>query len=408
MPIQIQPFDFAGAAQGGMGPIESYAEMAYKKRMAEAQEGQIAVQRAQIQQKQQAAQLEQQQEAAYQAAVEQALLNPTPQNIAALHARFPDKSEAIKRGWDVMDKDRQESDFRSAAEILGALESNNLDLAKNKLRQRIDADGVVDEKDERDQALLADLESGDPIRIKAARGTIKYVMSAAMPERFSDINNSLKRETTVLDNRVLVDRETGEGITQVPSRLSNGPGGIYEEGPIAGVPIVGGGTPAVVAAPTPPVAAPAVTPAGGSPPATPGRGFEQNPNVNLTQAKNFGSRFGTVTNTKRGPGDYERLKKAGYNPAKNSLHNTGQGLDIARKRGVTHAQIVAEYKTAGYVLLPGTKDEGNHSHIEIAATPGRGGKPADGIPRVKSAQQWAKLPAGAQYYAPDGSLMRKK
>ena len=52
----------------------------------------------------------------------------------------------------------------------------------------------------------------------------------------------------------------------------------------------------------------------------------------------------------------------------NSFHLSGRAIDIARRPGVTHAQIAAALKQAGYAMIE-SLDEGDHSHFAFATTP---------------------------------------
>ena len=53
----------------------------------------------------------------------------------------------------------------------------------------------------------------------------------------------------------------------------------------------------------------------------------------------------------------------------NSYHLQGRAIDVARKPGVSHDQIVAALRRAGYVMIE-SLDEGDHSHFAFAAAPG--------------------------------------
>jgi tape measure domain-containing protein len=79
--------------------------------------------------------------------------------------------------------------------------------------------------------------------------------------------------------------------------------------------------------------------------------------TSLNSAAALGDQFGTVTSTRR---SVAHNRKVGGVP--NSLHLTGQAVDIARDRGVNHATIVAAYRKAGYEIIEHL-DEGDHSHL---------------------------------------------
>jgi hypothetical protein len=61
---------------------------------------------------------------------------------------------------------------------------------------------------------------------------------------------------------------------------------------------------------------------------------------------------------------------------RNSWHLQGRAIDIARRPGVSHAEIAAAFRLAGYTLIE-SLDEGDHSHFAFGsgatATPRRSG-----------------------------------
>ena len=79
--------------------------------------------------------------------------------------------------------------------------------------------------------------------------------------------------------------------------------------------------------------------------------------INLTAAASLGSKWGRVTSTWR---SRERNRRVGGVP--NSFHLSGRAIDIARRPGVSHAQIAAAFRNAGYRLVE-SLDEGDHSHF---------------------------------------------
>ncbi|MBW0144411.1 D-Ala-D-Ala carboxypeptidase family metallohydrolase [Sphingomicrobium clamense] len=84
---------------------------------------------------------------------------------------------------------------------------------------------------------------------------------------------------------------------------------------------------------------------------------------NMSSAAALGARFGIVTSTYRNPAHNRRV-----GGAPNSYHLRNRAIDIARRPGVTHRQIDAAYRAAGYRLVE-SLDEGDHSHFAFA---GRG------------------------------------
>jgi peptidase M15-like protein len=117
----------------------------------------------------------------------------------------------------------------------------------------------------------------------------------------------------------------------------------------------------------------------------------------LKAATSLGGHFGTVTSAKRSP---EHNREVGGVP--NSYHLSGHAIDIARKPGVSHSEVVQGFRSAGYEILE-QLDEGDHSHIALAGGP----HPQAGPVRIASRAAFNSLPSGAEFIAPDGTHRRK-
>jgi len=83
----------------------------------------------------------------------------------------------------------------------------------------------------------------------------------------------------------------------------------------------------------------------------------------LRGAARVAAQWGRVTSTYRSPAHNRRV---GGVP--NSFHIHGRAIDIARRPGVSHAQIAAAFRNAGYRLIE-SLDEGDHSHFAFAFGP---------------------------------------
>jgi hypothetical protein len=86
--------------------------------------------------------------------------------------------------------------------------------------------------------------------------------------------------------------------------------------------------------------------------------------INLSAAASLGPQWGRVTSTWR---SRERNRRVGGVP--NSFHLSGRAIDIARRPGVSHAQIAAAFRNAGYRLIE-SLDEGDHSHFAFGTGEG--------------------------------------
>ena len=86
--------------------------------------------------------------------------------------------------------------------------------------------------------------------------------------------------------------------------------------------------------------------------------------VNLRAVASLASAWGRVTST---------IRSVAHNHAvggvRNSWHLSGRAIDIARRPGVTHAQIAAAFRNAGYYLIE-SLDEGDHSHFAFGGNGG--------------------------------------
>jgi hypothetical protein len=97
--------------------------------------------------------------------------------------------------------------------------------------------------------------------------------------------------------------------------------------------------------------------------------------VNMGDVKQIGARWGQVTSTYRSPAHNRRV-----GGVSNSYHLSNRAIDIARRPGVSHWQIAAAFRNAGYSLAE-SLDEGDHSHF------------AFGAPRRRSAGAQAQMVA---------------
>ena len=79
--------------------------------------------------------------------------------------------------------------------------------------------------------------------------------------------------------------------------------------------------------------------------------------ISIAAAASIGSQWGRVTSTWR---SRDRNRRVGG--VANSFHLSGRAIDIARRPGVSHAQIAAAFRNAGYRLIE-SLDEGDHSHF---------------------------------------------
>ena len=100
----------------------------------------------------------------------------------------------------------------------------------------------------------------------------------------------------------------------------------------------------------------------------------------MGDVKQIGARWGQVTSTYRSPAHNRRVGGVA-----NSFHLSNRAIDIARRPGVSHWQIAAAYRNAGYSLAE-SLDEGDHSHFAFGA-PKRQAAPQPQMVAVKSGEK---------------------
>ena len=87
--------------------------------------------------------------------------------------------------------------------------------------------------------------------------------------------------------------------------------------------------------------------------------------VSLSSVAGLGAQWGRVTSTYR-----SAARNRAVGGVRNSFHLSGRAIDIARRPGVTHGQIAAAYRNAGYYLIE-SLDEGDHSHFAFGSAASR-------------------------------------
>jgi hypothetical protein len=135
---------------------------------------------------------------------------------------------------------------------------------------------------------------------------------------------------------------------------------------------------------------------GGSP-ALAAQGESARP-LDTSTAVRLAAAYGVVTSTWR---SVAHNRAVGGVP--NSYHLQGRAIDIARRPGVTHRQIDAALRTAGYNLIE-SLDEGDHSHFAFA--PAKNGQPAAVLAQAWPAPPTPQTPARERLAADDhGTLV---
>lgn len=384
--------NFAAILQAGQGLVPNYADQAFRDaqvRLAQQQEQRLTQASILDQEKRRR---ENERENEFRSAVEQVMLDPTPDAIARMAVRFPEKAEELKKGYELMDQGARAKDQTQIGEVFAAAQAGNYKLAADTLRKRVEADKAAGQEDPSDIAILAALDSGDPIQQRAATGQIGTLLAfTAGPEKFSAAYKDLqgdKQSPFIIEYNDRVaqfgkDAADRWAAVQDTKLIPVNEGGrVYNAADFL---TGGGGQASGVSGGVNPSSAPATS--GRLIPAT-GQAIESAalgvvPGVNVTSRK----------------------RSAGHNKAvggvSNSYHLTDQARDFTPPKGMSMGQLHGKLKAA----LPGFDviNEGDHVHVEPS---GHGVKP-DGPIRVKTIQQAQKLAPGTIYITPDGRTMQR-
>lgn len=159
---------------------------------------------------------EQEERAKFDEDVQQVLIDPRPEKIAALMLKHPDRAEQIKSAHDLKEKAVRDADLTQMSEVYSAANAQNYKVAAETMRKRIAADKEAGRSDPADEAIAAALESGDPVQQKAALGMIGMHLAAATgAEHFGTVYGSLGgkpdvRNVDVGTDVISIDPATGE------------------------------------------------------------------------------------------------------------------------------------------------------------------------------------------------------
>lgn len=110
------------------------------------------------------------------------LPNPNAQSIGAFMLKHPATAESVGKAWDTMSKGQQESAFRTASDVFGYLNAEDVPGARKVLQAHIDADQAAG-MDTSEYAPLIDMLDKEPNQAKIIAGTM--VASRVGPEKFA-------------------------------------------------------------------------------------------------------------------------------------------------------------------------------------------------------------------------------
>lgn len=439
----VQPINQGEILASGRALVPDYAAQLMRERLMGIQEQQAQTESTRV-----AAAVEQQQrenrdEEEMRAALGRLGENPNPAALAELMMRYPRFSEAISRGVQTMDKARQATDVQQLSEAHAAARGGHFDIAANVLEQREAADREAGhEPDPITESVIRGLRSPDPAEQRYAVDALERLTAASVgPEHYASVYGTFSRNTGEM-NGIIYDKDTGEALFQDPrGRLVPGSNGsFYRVAPIEGVPFIGGAqSPGTIGESGAVTGEGAVTSGAGetvAPPASgSGRGAA-NPRSAASVNNPGGLRVSDWTRAQpgfagTGPNGYARFETPQHGIAAQERLLRGSYLN----RPTTLRRVVRRYappRSAG----GDNSEESVNNYIAYAArrlgiSPdqtidatmtsqlaqamrefetgrrGRGRIASAETPHVSSRQQYARLPSGARYIAPDGTIRTK-
>ena len=422
----VQPVDYGAIIRSGQAIVPDYAQQQALQQQMALQESQNRLAQQTQLFKQQETQREVDEDTAYQNDLATYLKTNNPQDLVRLSAKYPKKSEAIKRAFDAQDQVVKDADLRQAASILGYVSNGRADLAAKSLEDRIAKARAAGEPDDpQDMAILEALKSEDPDRIKEAQGLITYQVAAItgvdkFGQTFKDISGDEKLSPFMREYNDRV-KQFGQANADAWAQTQDAkeralivPGkGIYDASTVFG----GGGDVTEGGGPTSSDGAAPPTSAAPSDIYSITETIESGGNPNAVSPKGARGPMQTMPGTLRDPG-------FGVTPARDNsvpeMRRVGREY-IDAMRGKYNGDMRKAW--AAYNWGPGNLDEAIAKHGEngwFAKAPKETrnyvrkamsmltkADKASAPVKVTSVQQASALPPGTLYMRPDGKVMKR-
>lgn len=167
-----------------------------------------ALNRQQLEEKQQAQALQEQ----YARDLQATLQNPTAQGFAALTAKYPKQREAFDSSWKMLSDAQKESDFSAGTQAFNAIQSGRIDVAKKQLEERI----VAMKNSGSDPSRLVQMRDALDRDPNLVAGQIGLVLSSIDPDRWSKTTKTQQEA----ELHPLVMGEKMAGVANLQSQIS--------------------------------------------------------------------------------------------------------------------------------------------------------------------------------------------
>lgn len=183
--------DYGSILQGGMSLVPNLRDQLVQDALLKQRDTLFRQQQEDRAAQQAAAELAAVKEQEFQAALDEAMMTGDPRAIQRLRFRFPEFTKGMKDAFDALDEDVRRTNLTQVGSIYANLSAGNTGRAVELLRQRIEADRAAGQVDPQDEAILAELESGDPMRVNAAKATVGIILAAIEPDKFGETYGKL-------------------------------------------------------------------------------------------------------------------------------------------------------------------------------------------------------------------------
>lgn len=183
--------DYASIIQGGQQLVPNLRDQLIQDSLLKMQEAEFQqAQHAHAAQAQAAAQADAKAKA-FEADLEAAMASGNPQAIMQLRLRYPEFTKGMKDAFDALDEDERRRNLTQAGTVFARLNAGDTKGAADALRRRIEADRAAGEDTSDDEGVLAEIESGEPTRVNAAKAVIGIQLSALEPDKFGETYGKL-------------------------------------------------------------------------------------------------------------------------------------------------------------------------------------------------------------------------
>lgn len=398
--------NYANIIAAGQQLVPDLRQQLMQDRQIKLQEQQAAVQQQVAQQKQ--AQFQRQQ--AFQQRLATATSTGSPAAIRQLLLEYPEFADQLKPGWESLQADERKRNLTQVGSAYTRAQNGDFKGAASIIQQRYDADVAAGQADETTKEILDALNSGDPAQQQQAGALLGMLIASNDPEKFSETYKALNPT----DAKTTIEKEHAWRVGQFGKAAADdwlavqdakivtvNPGGsAYNAADL----IRPTGVQGIVATPQQQVETAALearfpnaprsgaeAKGGGQAISATGSAIE---NAALAAVPGL-----TVTSRQRSPS-----KNASVGGVSGSYHLTDQARDFVPPKGMSFGMLAKRLKDA----LPGFDVINEKDHVHVEPGPGVARRNAtQGASRIRSKQEYDRLPAGAQYIAPDGSLRVK-